>query len=225
MIEIGISSELAEKVPELKLSCIECNVLVQEKNENLWVEIQEEIKQLAKQLEVEDISRLPAISASRLAYKKCGKDPARYRLSSEALLRRVLKRGEIYQINNVVDVLNLVSISSGYSIGGYDAHKIEGKAEFGIGKTNEPYVGIGRGELNIEFMPVFRDATGAFGTPTSDSERTCVSAKTKRFLMIIIDYGSKTELLNQATKKALVLLEKYAGASKIETRQITYEGL
>lgn len=219
MQNITISEELAEKVPDVVLSCIECDVQFQNLNSELWDEIQSKIEELNKSLRVEEISKMPAVAASRRAYKKCGKDPARYRLSAEALLRRVLKRGEIYQVNNVVDQLNLVSISSGFSIGGYDADRIGGAVNFGIGKKDEPYEGIGRGELNIEFMPVFRDAKGAFGTPTSDSVRTCVTEHTKRFLMIIIAY-ERTEDIEIATNQAQELLKKYAGATNFELKTI-----
>jgi DNA/RNA-binding domain of Phe-tRNA-synthetase-like protein len=218
MKEIKIAESLLAKVPELELSCIECDVEIQEKNNDLWNDILDKIKEINSELKVEQISKIPAIQASRKAYKLCGKDPARYRLSAEALLRRVLKRKEIYQVNNVVDLLNLVSISTGFSIGGYDAFKIEGDIEFGIGEKDEPYEGIGRGELNIEFMPVFRDNKGAFGTPTSDSVRTCVSSETKRFLMIIINYGATS--LSLATEMAIELLQKYATAQKIEIKNI-----
>ena len=119
----------------------------------------------------------------------------------------------------MVDVLNLISISTGFSIGGYDAHKIEGNINFGVGEHNEPYTGIGRGELNIEFMPVFRDERGAFGTPTSDSVRTCVSENTTRFLMIIIDYEN-TVALNTATSKAIELLTAFATAKNFELKTI-----
>lgn len=219
MRSITIGEEIAEKVPGITLSCIECDVEYQERNSDLWDKIQSKIDELNKSLRVEDISKIPAIAASRRAYKKCGKDPARYRLSAEALLRRVLKRGEIYQVNNVVDQLNLVSISTGFSIGGYDANTIVGDVIFGIGKNNEPYEGIGRGELNIEFMPVFRDGKGAFGTPTSDSVRTCVTGHTNRFLMIIISY-EPSKILDEATKLAKELLEKYAGAKNFELKTI-----
>ncbi len=219
MHSITIDQDLAEKVPEIVLSCIECDIDFQDYNSDLWNEIDEKIKELNEKLRVEEISKLPAIAASRRAYKKCGKDPARYRLSAEALLRRVLKRGEIYQVNNVVDQLNLVSISSGFSIGGYDADTINGEVTFGIGEKNEPYEGIGRGELNIEFMPVFRDANGAFGTPTSDSVRTCVTDQTKRFLMIIIAY-EPFEALKEATIQAQHLLSKYTGANNFELKTI-----
>ena len=216
---INISEELTIAVPEVELSCIECDVQLVEKNDLLWNKILKKVNHLSATMKIEEISKIPAIAASRKAYKNCGKDPARYRLSAEALLRRVLKRSEIYQINNVVDLLNLVSISTGFSIGGYDVEKIEGKAIFGIGKKSEPYSGIGRGDLNIKFMPVFRDEIGAFGTPTSDSQRTSVSLETKRFLMIIINYGA-TSSLEDATKMAVELLKQYANAKNIEIGKI-----
>ena len=219
MHQIIISNKLAAKIPDAELSCIECDVRIEDKNEILWVEIQNKIKELCADLKVENISKIQTISASRKAYKLCGKDPARYRLSAEALLRRVIKRNEIYQINNVVDLLNLISISTGYSIGGYDTDKITGDIFFGIGEKNEPYLGIGRGELNIEYLPVFRDDISAFGSPTSDSQRTSVSIQTKRFLMIIIDFGSSSQL-NDATNMAVDLLKKYANATNFELKII-----
>lgn len=220
MQNITISKELTDKISGVQLSCIECDVDVVSLNLQLWKEIELAVINISSSLKVEEISQMPAVSASRKAYKACGKDPARYRLSAEALLRRVVNRNEIYQINNVVDLLNLVSISTGFSIGGYDAEKIEGDIAFGIGKENEPYIGIGRGELNIESMPVFRDGKGAFGTPTSDSVRTSVTLNTQRFLMVIIDYGTSSGLLYNATEMAKKLLVEFASAKNLESKII-----
>lgn len=208
MTTISISEELKEKVPGIKLSCIECDVYVMETNDMLWDEIKNKTEELSAALKISQISKLPAIAASRTAYKACGKDPARYRLSAESLLRRVVKNKGLYQVNNVVDVLNLVSITTGFSIGGYDCDKIEGKVVMGIGAASEPYEGIGRGRLNIEFLPTFRDKKGAFGTPTSDSERTAVTQNTKRFLMVIIDFGDGD--LKAAKKIATEYLERFS---------------
>jgi DNA/RNA-binding domain of Phe-tRNA-synthetase-like protein len=219
MQKITISEELAAKVPGLQLSCIRCDVVYEAVNALLWAEIEAKIARIAASVTIEQISGMPAIAASRKAYKACGKDPARYRLSAEALLRRVVNRHELYQVCNVVDALNLVSISSGFSIGGYDSEKIVGEVVFGIGNSGEPYTGIGRGELNIEGMPVFRDASGAFGTPTSDSERTSVTTATRRFLMVIIDFAG-TALLDEATVLACSLLEKYAQGDRFEIEKI-----
>lgn len=220
MIKVGISKELKALIPELVLSCIECDVTVQEDNPGLWAEIDVITIGMASSLKVDDITRIPAIAASRRAYRVCGKDPARYRLSAEALLRRTVQGKGLYRVNNVVDLLNMVSLSGGYSIGGYDTGKIEGSVVFGIGRENEPYEGIGRGELNIESLPVFRDNRGAFGTPTSDSVRTMVTPATERFLMVIIDFGAPEEL-EKATEMAVTLLKKYAFAQLVEMKTVT----
>lgn len=216
MTPVSVSDKLKAYVPGLVLSCIECDVVVHEENDRLWQDIKSKTDQLKDNLLVENISSLPAVAASRKGYKACGKDPARYRLSAEALLRRTIQGKGLYRVNNVVDLLNLVSISSGYSIGGYDADRIKGDVVFDIGHQGEPYTGIGRGQLNIESLPVFRDKEGPFGTPTSDSERTAVTPETKRFLMVIIDFGFP-ENLQAATMLAVNLLEKYASAGKMDT--------
>ena len=219
MPKISISTTLKEKCPSLRLGCIEAEVKVTESGDALLLEIGERLENIQQSLLVEQISKLPAIEASRRGYRACGKDPARYRLSAEALLRRIVSGKGLYQINNVVDQLNLVSVLSGFSIGGYDAEKIQGDINFGIGQADEPYEGIGRGELNIENLPVFRDAQGAFGTPTSDSSRTEVSLETRKFLMILIDFDSNDQLEN-AKMMAIRLLKAYCGAENINEYNI-----
>ncbi|HNZ69707.1 MAG: phenylalanine--tRNA ligase beta subunit-related protein [Prolixibacteraceae bacterium] len=216
MIFASIDDELKARVPGIRLYCIECDVTPEESPAPLLEMIEEKCRELRCSLKLEDISALPAIRASRSAYKACGKDPARYRLSAEALLRRIVKGEELYRIGNVVDLLNLVSLSTGFSIGGYDAGKIEGEIHMGIGKPGEPYRGLGRGDLNIEGLPVFRDNLGAFGSPTSDSERTGVDPSTRRFLMIIIGFGNSGKM-DEAARLSIQLLGKYAGASNMET--------
>lgn len=220
MKNISIAPELADCCPDIFLSCIECDVRVEKYRADLWQVIESSCKDIAESLDVEAIQHIPTIATSREAYKACGKDPARYRLSAEALLRRVVSGKGLYQINNVVDVLNLVSISSGFSIGGYDADRIDGKVVMGIGRPDEPYMGLGRGELNIEGLPVLRDRKGAFGTPTSDSERTGVREGTRRFLMVIISYQGAYKI-HEASQAAIKLLTDFASASNIETYQVT----
>ena len=219
MTRIEIEERWKEICPGLSLACIEADVQVQNGSPELWTEIETVLSEIQKKTGIENISKIPAIASSRKAYKACGKDPARYRLSSEALLRRVVGGKGLYRINNVVDQLNLISVSTGFSIGGYDACKIQGDVLFGVA-TDEPYTGIGRGPLNIEGLPVFRDSQGAFGTPTSDSERTCVDENTQRFLMIIINFGND-QGLPEAQQKAVGLLERYCAAKDIEQTVLT----
>lgn len=216
MKEINISQAIKGILPDLTLGCIECDVVISEENGELWREIEATCGTIGHSGELAEVGSQPAIRASRVAYRLCGKDPARYRLSSEALMRRVVKGHQLYRINNVVDLLNLVSLKTGFSIGGYDADKISGSMIFDIGTKDEPYEAIGRGEMNIEFLPVFRDAISPFGSPTSDSVRTSVTSETKRFLMVIIGFSGEI-CTSEALDLSVSLLRKYAQADNIET--------
>ena len=90
--------------------------------------------------------------------------------------------------------MNLASIKFGYSIGGFDAEKFEGDTlTLGIGKAGEPYEGIGRGLINIEGLPVYRDSRGGVGTPTSDNERTKIDLNTTHLLVLINGYDGNEE--------------------------------
>jgi DNA/RNA-binding domain of Phe-tRNA-synthetase-like protein len=219
MVKISILEELKSRCPGLRLGCIDAEVTVAGSSAVFLHQIDESIERIAQNLIIENISKIPPIADSRKAYKSCGKDPARYRLSAEALLRRVVSGKGLYQINNVVDQLNLVSVSTGFSIGGYDADQIQGNVTFGIGRRDEPYSGIGRGELNIEGLPVFRDDAGPFGTPTSDSQRTEVTANTRQFLMVLVDFGGDGQL-DDAVKMSVGLLQDFCQARNIEIKFI-----
>ena len=220
MKRISFQKELIEKIPSIRLGCIQCNVEVLPGDDNIKELSKEIITQIQSELTVETISQKPTIKSTKEAYRKLGKDPSRYRPSAEALTRRIVKGKDLYNVNNVVDLLNLVSLESGFSIGGYDADKIDGPIEFGIGRPDEPYQAIGRGNLNIENLPLFRDASGAFGSPTSDSIRTMVTDQTTSFLMILIDF-SDDENLEHFVERSEELLEKYASATSFETKVIT----
>ncbi len=216
MNTLNISPDLRKRLPMLRLGCIQSDVRIEPSGDpikNLAVEI---ISKIPKALTIDTISQKPTIKATKEAYRILGKDPSRYRPSAEALTRRVVGGKGIYEINNIVDILNLVSLDTGFSIGGYDAEKIQGDIEFGIGKPNEPYEAIGRGELNIENLPLFRDELGAFGSPTSDSLRTMVTENTTLFLMVIIDFD-KADTLIDAMKKSQLWLKTLGRAKNIQT--------
>ena len=160
-LKIEVSEELRQAWPLFRGAAVFATVKNSPYSEELWKRIGEFTELYRQKYTIDSIKEMPAIQATRQAYKKCGKDPSRYRPSSEALCRRLLRGLSLYQIDTLVDLINLASINSGHSIGGFDRDKIQGnKLVLGIGKAGEPYEGIGRGELNIEGMPVYRDAVG-----------------------------------------------------------------
>lgn len=216
MTNISISEEIATACPDLHVLALSCDVCNSEPDERLWQEIADEEKAVRETVKLEQINKWLPIQATRQAYKRLGKDPNRYRPSSEALRRRILRGLPLYKVDTLVDLINLVSIRSGYSIGGFDADKIAGGSlVLGVGREGEIYHGIGRGELNIAGLPVYRDAVGGVGTPTSDEERTKIGLDTTHLLMIINGY-SGLEGLEAAGKYAVGLLSKYVSAINMD---------
>lgn len=216
MFSIHVSDEIRRTCPEFRGAAIYATVSNTAHNQELWIEINELIADYKTSHSLEDIKKNIAINGTRNAYKKLGKDPNRYRPSSEALCRRILRDLPLYQIDTLVDTINLVSIKTGFSIGGFDANKIEGnRLILGIGENEEPYEAIGRGMLNIEGLPVYRDNIGGIGTPTSDNERTKIEITTTHLLTIINSY-SEEKGLNDASDFLQSLLIKYADARNIE---------
>ena len=176
MLTISVSSEFSERVPQFRGAFLEATVQNSATSPKLWAEIEASCEKLQADFTTETIKSRSSIAATRAAYKACGKDPSRYRPASEQLSRRVLQGKGLYSVDTLVDLGNLVSIFSGYPTGLLDSDKIVGKSvELGIGRADEPYEGIGRGRLNIEGLPVYRDAVGAIASPTSDSTRTMLS--------------------------------------------------
>lgn len=214
--EIFIQPALKALVPDLALGCISADVLVAKHNEALWREIDQHITHLPATVKPEQINSVPQIAAMRSAYKALGKDPSRYRGSAEALLRRVLSGKGLYLINSVVDINNLVSLESLNPAGTYDVEKITPPIELRIGAAGESYKGIGKDLINIESLPVFADAAGAFGSPTSDSERAMVRLETRKILMVVFSFTGPEGLACWA-ERASELLGRYCGGEGIET--------
>lgn len=215
-LRIEVSEELHQAWPSFQGVAVFATVRNSAYSEALWKKIEEFTTLYRARYTTDSIKEMPAIQATRAAYKKCGKDPSRYRPSSEALCRRILKGISLYQIDTLVDLINLASIYSGHSIGGFDLDKIEGdRLVLGIGKKGEPYEGIGRGELNIEGMPVYRDSVGGIGTPTSDNERTKITEDTVHLLAIMNGYSGK-EGLAEDVDYMIDLLKEFADAKEVE---------
>lgn len=212
-MNFSIDSSLRELFPRIEIGCVLSSVRVTTSGIKLSDEINGVCNDLKQYYTPELIRNHPVIEMTRNAYRKMGQDPNRYRPAAESLLRRIASGKGLYFVNNMVDILNLISIKTGFSIGGYDADNIEGDVRIGIGAAGEPYEGIGRGVLNIEHLPVFRDTRGAFGTSTSDSVRTMVTEKTMRFLMVFPVFSELNDELEKSLNLAVQLLEEFGDVS------------
>ena len=215
--KIEIEEIIKEKAPHYRMIYMEADV----ENADVSEELRDELLRMASGLtelyEVADINRRPAIAATRAAYKACGKDPNRYRPSQEQLMRRVVRGLGLYNVSQLVDTGNLLSLATGWSVGVFDRDRIEGPViTVGVGREGEPYEGIGRGELNIAGMPVIRDAAGGFGTPTSDHERTKTTPDTRHISVTMHLFDSREADIPAIIDMMRDLFTRHCNATAIE---------
>jgi DNA/RNA-binding domain of Phe-tRNA-synthetase-like protein len=216
-IQVTIDAEVKKKCPRTALACLTASVEASASP----VELLGEMNQ--RELEIQELPfprgvlESPQVETVRKAYKSLGKDPARYRGSAEALLRRMVAGKGFPQINVVVDVINLVSVESRLPVGLYDLAHVVGDVVFRVGRAGETYKGIGKYDLNLEGLAVFADTVGPHGSATSDSERTMVTAETKSVLAIIISF-SGPENLDRWTQRMSALLTQYASGKDFAIR-------
>lgn len=218
MIDIQFDDKIKAAAPSLKVLQVEATVANPETSDELWNELETAAGSFRDLHSIDMVNKRPAIMATREAYKRLGKDPNRYRPSAEALCRRIVNGKGLYRLTTIVDLINLLSVWSGHSIGGFDAGKIVGDClTLGRGEEGEEFDAIGRGMLNIDGLPVYRDAIGGIGTPTSDCERTKLTPDTTRLLMLVNMYGDEMPV-DDMRVFIQRLLSGYASASDIEFR-------
>src|SRR5215472_756760 len=207
-MNITIDADLKKKCPRTALGCLTARVKTEPSSVTLVADMNQ------RELEIQELPfprgvlESPEVEAVRKAYKALGKDPARYRGSAEALLRRIVAGKGFPQINSVVDVVNLVSVESRLPVGLYDAAHVSGGVVFRAGRAGETYKGIGKYDLNLEGLPLFTDDQGPHGSATSDSERTMVTPQTTGILAIIVSFGGPEGLDRWTRRMSDLLVER-----------------
>lgn len=167
---------------------------------------------------ITEIVKIPKLKVSRDGYKKLGKDPSHTRLACEALLRRVIKGDNLYRLGDVIDLGNILSVETMRSVCVVDAEKIQGDIVIRIGTKEDIYYGINRGLINVDRIPLYTDDLGPFGNPTSDTDRTKITDKTKQILVMIICFND--EDLEKDEALMLKLYQEYANARNINKLEV-----
>ncbi|MDD3171085.1 MAG: phenylalanine--tRNA ligase beta subunit-related protein [Bacilli bacterium] len=214
---INISPEITSAIPEFDIIAMAMDISIEDSNRiSELISFYE--KKIYEEYSLEDVLNIPLIKEARDAYKKFGKDPSRYRLACESLIRRLVKGNQLYKINNVVDAGNILSIITKRAVAVLDFDEIKGDILVRLGREDDEYYGIGRGILNITNIPLYEDNIGPFGSTTSDTERTMVTEKTKKILLMIICFSNSYQDENRAI--AIDLYKKYGNAMNIEDIKI-----
>lgn len=198
---MSIDKELFNVYPEIRLGLLRFCAKVTAPDERFWLFMDLEVlPQVRSRIEGKEWSEIPGIKGSRTAYRAFGRNPGRYRVSSESLLRRVRRGDELYHINSVVDVNNLISVKSGLSVGSYDLGQVHGAIRLRKAEHGEGYTGIGKDFLDMENMLVLADDDGIFGSSMSDSTRAMVTDSSTDILAVIYCFEDSIELSAQLSE-------------------------
>ena len=219
MVNITIDPQLKKVWHQAALGCVQCRVVVQPSSRQLLEAIDVVCRRLMDSMSIEQIKSREHIAQTRACCKALGKDVKRYRNSAEALNRRVLQGKGLYQINNVVEVNNLLSLDTGYSLGSYDLERLEGDIVWKPAGEGVHYQGIGKEAVNIEFLPVLSDRQGFFGNPNSDSTRAMITPQTTQLLMCVFGFGG-AQPLQPMLEQMCDALQTYCQATELETAVI-----
>ena len=214
--EVKIDKKLYEVYSDIRLGLLRFNAEVKESDNGFWEYMNNLVQpQIKNEIDGKEWNNIPGVKGSRAAYKAFGRNPGRYRVSSEALLRRVRRGDDLYRINSVVDVNNLISIESGLSVGSYDLAHIQGTITLRKAEKGEGYTGIGKEFLDMENMLALADDEGIFGSSMSDSTRAMVTEQTKDVLVVIYCFENNIDL-PALMEKAQADFQKFADVQNIE---------
>ena len=185
-MEITLSPALSNKIADFKVGLLSYReITVSDSPQMLRGRLQLFQESLYFDLLETPLGEQKGIQEWRSIFKTFGKDPNRYRPSSEALLRRVQKQQYLSTIHSAVDLNNFFSLQYQIPIGLYDADHIKGDVMIRIGEENESFLGLNGRENQATDLIVSADSAGPFGSPFVDSKRTAVTADTKNALHIV----------------------------------------
>ena len=214
-MHFSISEEVRSVCPGAALGILHYKANVEPSSPALLQAFDAALARLAAEYQMDTIAKNPHIAATRSAYKALGKSPHEYRNAAEAMLRRVVKQSGLYHINNVVEVNNCISVSSGYSIGSYDTGCLQGDVELRRAPEETHYPGIGKGSVNIGCLPVLYDAEGPFGNPTSDSRRAMIQEGERDIVSVLCSFDGPAELKPWMDQFA-GMLQQYCGVTQVD---------
>ena len=214
--DISIDPALFSVYPEIRLGCLRFTAQVLPPQEAFWQMLEGSVLPAVREaIDGREWAEIPGVRGSRAAYKAFGRNPGRYRVSSEALLRRVRRGDAHYRVNSVVDVNNLLSVKSGLSFGSYDISRLCGPVTLRRAGPGEGYEGIGKDFLDLENMLVLSDDAGIFGSSMSDSTRAMVTEQTHDVLVVAYCFEESLNL-PALLREAETAFTDHAGAANVE---------
>ena len=168
---------------------------------------------------LETLSSDPTVAGLRRLFRAAGCDPTRYRPSSEALLRRLLKGLEMPEIHPLVDLNNCLSAELLTPCCLMANATVTPPIVWRQGRPGESYMLLRGKPLDLDRKPVLADAEGPFDVPVTGSQRVKVTPETRRAQLVsylpagVVDPAAATDALVRLVAAAPVAEIVWTGVS------------
>ncbi|MFW9792923.1 MAG: B3/4 domain-containing protein [Candidatus Thorarchaeota archaeon] len=200
--------------PGLSVSLIMLEDLKVGRSSSSFEEYEKEtFEEIRTHMTLEEAKDDPIFRSYRDLYWTFGMDPTKLRVSSEAVLRRILRGLNLWRISNIVDIVNLASAYHKIPIGLIDAVKLKGDLVVRTAFNGEIFQRIG-GKLIIcrgrEIVVADQEKIVCFGFATHDSERTMITPDSSRVLVLL--YGAEVvtkDVMDNALRITLDMIDQW----------------
>ncbi len=186
----------------------------------------EEIQRLLRDAEAKVRSSLnletfrdhPKLKALQETHQAFGNNPNKFPPSAQALVKRVLKGGQLPTINPLVDLYNVISLRYLLCAGGEDTDQCIGDIHLTYATGNEEFIGLGETENDPPEAGevIYRDDQGVICRKFNwrEGDRTKLTENTRNCVLVLearppIEHSE----LAQALGELQALVEKYCGGS------------
>lgn len=174
------------------------------------------------------LSEVESLNAWRRAFSAFGVSPTQYRSASEALLRRLMKKGDIPSINTLVDIGNLVSMRYALPVAIFDTREISGKITVHYADGSEHFAELGSDEVihpepdEVVFSDEKQMVVARRWCWRQSSTSAAVAHTTSAIITVEAQHMKAQAEIENAVRDLIDLLQTYAGgvfSSAVLTRE------
>lgn len=217
-MKFKISGEIFNKFPRLKVGLLIVSGADNTKNnEEITAQLRENEAGVRAKFNIDTLKDHPKIASLQEVHRNFGSNPNKFPPSHQALIKRVLKGGQLPSINPLVDIYNIISLKYAVPAGGEDLDQCVGDIRLAFAEGNEDFLPLGEqtkdppkaGEL------VYKDDKGVICRRLDwrEGDRTKLTAGTKNAVLVIEAFPPVTsEELTNALSEMKGMAEKYCGA-------------